>query len=255
MELTFLGTGTSTGVPVLTCSCPVCLSADPRDARLRVSVWIKTQNKSIVIDTGPDFRQQAFRAHILDIDAVLFTHEHRDHTAGLDDIRPYNYLKGKKNIPIYAQPRVMQQLKNEFYYALGDSKYPGVPLLIPHEITEDSFLIGDAVKIIPIPVKHLNLDILGYRIGDFSYITDANFLSEESIEICKGSEVLVLNALQSEPHVSHFKLSEAIEMAQKIGAKKTYFTHIGHKMGLFNEIEALLPDNIHLAYDGLKIKI
>jgi phosphoribosyl 1,2-cyclic phosphate phosphodiesterase len=252
MQVTFLGTGTSTGVPVLTCTCEVCSSADFRDQRLRVSVYIQVEDLHLVIDTGPDFRQQAFRANIQDLDAILFTHEHRDHTGGLDDVRPYNYLKGKKSCHIYGQERVINQLKAEYYYAFGDKIYPGVPLIEANIIHEDIFEIK-GVKIQAIPVKHHLLDILGFRIGDFSYITDANHIDQTEIEKLKGSKYLVLNALQPDPHISHYTLEQAIAVAQEIGAEKTFFTHIGHKMGLHNVVEASLPRNIHLAYDGQKL--
>lgn len=254
MQVTFLGTGTSSGVPVLTCTCDVCKSADFRDTRLRVSVHIQIDNLNLVIDTGPDFRQQAFRANIQDLDAVLFTHEHRDHTGGLDDIRPYNYMKGPKACHIYGQERVINQLKSEYYYAFGDNRYPGVPLLEAHIVDNDPFEIKGQ-KITPIQVKHHKLDILGYRIGDFSYVTDANALAETEIEKLRGSKYLVLNALQYESHISHFTVDEAVEMAQKIGAEKTYFTHMGHKIGLHASVDNHLPDNIRLAYDGLKLTL
>ncbi len=254
MQVTFLGTGTSSGVPVLTCTCDVCQSADFRDSRLRVSVYIQIDDAHIVIDTGPDFRQQAFRANIQNLDAVLFTHEHRDHTGGLDDVRPYNYMKGSKACHIYGQERVINQLKSEYYYAFGDNRYPGVPLLEPHIIDNTEFEIK-GVKIIPIQIQHHKLDILGYRIGDFSYITDANAIDDTEIEKLKGSKYLVLNALQYEPHISHFTVEEAIVMARKIGAEKTYFTHMGHKIGLHAAVESKFPQNIFLAYDGLKLKL
>jgi phosphoribosyl 1,2-cyclic phosphate phosphodiesterase len=254
MQVTFLGTGTSSGVPVLTCSCDVCTSADFRDNRLRVSVYIQVENLNLIIDTGPDFRQQAFRANIQDIDAVLYTHEHRDHTAGLDDIRPYNYMKGPKACHIYAQERVINQLKSEYYYAFGDNRYPGVPLLDAHVINTETVEIK-GVQIQAIQIQHHKLDILGYRIGDFSYITDANHITDAEIEKLKGSKYLVLNALQYEPHISHFTVEEAIEVAQKIGAEKTFFTHIGHRIGLHTAVEASLPENIFLAYDGLKLTL
>jgi phosphoribosyl 1,2-cyclic phosphate phosphodiesterase len=254
MQVTFLGTGTSSGVPVLTCKCDVCSSVDFRDNRLRVSVYIQVEKLNLLIDTGPDFRQQAFRANIQDVDAVLFTHEHRDHTAGLDDIRPYNYLNEPKTCNIYAQERVINQLKSEYYYALGENRYPGVPRIEPHVISSEFFEINNT-KIQTIQIQHHKLPILGYRIGDFSYVTDANHIADSEIEKLKGSKYLVLNALQPEPHISHFTLAEAIEVAQKIGAEKTYFTHIGHKMGLHAAVEATLPPNIFLAYDGLKLSL
>lgn len=254
MQITLLGTGTSSGVPVLTCRCPVCTSLDYRDKRLRVSIHIAVQGKNFVIDTGPDFRQQALRERIDSLDAVIFTHEHKDHTAGLDDIRPYNYLQGIKEMAIYAHPRVLNQLKREYHYAFEENKYPGVPLLQTVEIDAEPFAI-EGVVFTPIRVMHHRLPVLGFRIGNFTYITDANFISEEELEKAKGSEVLVLNALQHTPHISHFTLSEAIEIAQKIGAKTTYFTHISHKLGLHREVEQTLPDGMFLGYDGQRISL
>ncbi len=254
MQITFLGTGTSGGIPVLTCGCEVCKSLDFRDKRLRTSIHISINEKSYVIDTGPDFRQQALRENIKKLDAVIFTHEHKDHTAGLDDIRPYNYLNGKKYLKIFGQVRVLDQLKKEFHYAFKEDAYPGVPLLETEIITNEPFQIDETV-FTPISVLHYKLPIFGYRVNDFTYITDANFISDIEIEKIKGSEVLVLNALQISKHISHFNLEEAIEMALRIGAKKTYFTHISHKLGLHSQIEKSLPKNIFLAYDGLKISV
>jgi phosphoribosyl 1,2-cyclic phosphate phosphodiesterase len=255
MNVTFLGTGTSGGVPVLTCGCEVCNSLDYRDKRLRVSVWIEVENKSFVIDTGPDFRQQALRERISRIDGIIYTHEHKDHTAGLDDIRPYNYLHGIHHLDIYGHPRVLDQLKREFAYAFEEQKYPGVPLINVHEIEgHQAFKIKDEI-FTPIEVFHHRLPVLGFRIQDFTYITDVNSISDQELEKVYGSKVLVLGALQRQKHISHFTLDEAIEVAQKVNADMTYFTHISHKMGLHSEVEKELPPNIRLAYDGLKLKI
>lgn len=257
MQVTFLGTGTSAGVPVLTCRCEVCNSLDFRDKRLRVSVWIEVNGKSFIIDTGPDFRQQALRERISQLDAIIYTHEHKDHTAGLDDVRPFNYLNGIRHINLYAHQRVLNQLKREFAYAFEDIKYPGVPLLNLQEIAADvSQPINiEGVEFIPIEVMHHRLPVLGFRVGDFTYITDVNYISEKEMEKIYGTQVLVLGALQREPHISHFSLSQAIAVAQKINAPTTYFTHISHKMGLHTDVEKELPPNIRLAYDGLKIKL
>ena len=255
MNVTFLGTGTSGGVPVLTCGCEVCNSLDYRDKRLRVSVWIEVENKSFVIDTGPDFRQQALRERIPRIDGIIYTHEHKDHTAGLDDIRPYNYLHGIHHLDIYGHPRVLAQLKREFAYAFEEQKYPGVPLINVHEIeAHQVFKIKEEI-FTPIEVLHHRLPVLGFRIQDFTYITDVNSISDQELEKVYGSKVLVLGALQRQKHISHFTLHEAIEVAQKVNADMTYFTHISHKMGLHSEVEKELPPNIRLAYDGLKVKI
>jgi phosphoribosyl 1,2-cyclic phosphate phosphodiesterase len=254
MQVTFLGTGTSGGIPVLTCRCEICNSLDYRDKRLRVSVWIEVENKSFVIDTGPDFRQQALRERIPSIDGILYTHEHKDHTAGLDDIRPYNYLHGIQHLDLYAYPRVLNQLKREFAYAFEEQKYPGVPLLNLQEINSQPFTIKE-VLFTPIEVLHHRLPVLGFRVKDFTYITDVNFISEQELEKVYGTKVLVLGALQRQKHISHFTLDEAIAVAQKVNAEMTYLTHISHKMGLHSEVEKELPPNIRLAYDGLKVKL
>lgn len=253
MKITFLGTGTSQGIPVIGCKCVVCQSADKKDQRLRVSVWVKTADKSIVIDSGPDFRYQMLRAGVDDLDAILYTHEHKDHVAGLDDIRPYNYIL-KKRIDIYATERVQEALRREFQYIFADIKYHGLPQINLHTITDEPFAIG-ANTIVPFEVMHYKLPILGYRIGDFTYITDAKTISEASLEKIKGTKVLVLNALQKEDHISHLTFSEAIELANKVGAEMTYFTHISHNLGLHAEVSKELPAHIKLAYDGLTIEL
>lgn len=250
MKITFLGTGTSQGVPVIGCSCVVCNSADERDKRLRVSVWVQTNDRSIVIDSGPDFRYQMLRAGVNDLDAIIYSHEHKDHIAGLDDIRPYNYIL-KKRINIYADERVQGALKREFQYIFSEVKYHGLPQINVHTIdAEHNFNIGQT-EIIPIEVMHYKLPILGFRIGDFTYITDAKTISEESLAKVRGTKVLVLNALQKEPHISHLTLDEAINMANNIGAEQTYFTHISHNLGLHADIQKELPEGIKLAFDGL----
>lgn len=254
VKVTFLGTGTSQGVPVIACECTVCRSVNPKDKRLRTSVLVETSHANIVIDTGPDFRLQMLRAGVKKLDAVLFTHEHKDHTAGLDDIRPFNFLQ-KKNIPLYGTTKVLNQLKSEFAYIFAEKRYPGIPQVELYEITKEHSFEVNGLKIIPIEVFHYRLPVLGYRIGNFTYITDANYISSEEMQKIYGSKVLVLNALQKEPHISHFNLEQAIEVAQHIGAEQTYFTHISHKMGLYDEITQILPENIFLAYDGLTLEV
>jgi phosphoribosyl 1,2-cyclic phosphate phosphodiesterase len=255
VRITFLGTGTSSGVPVLTCGCEVCRSVDYRDKRLRSSILIQSQSTSLVIDTGPDFRQQMLRVNPPKLDAVFYTHEHKDHTAGLDDIRPYNYLSGKKvHVPLYGRESVLNQIKEEFKYVFENNPYPGIPLVTTHAISEDSITIGD-IEIQPIEVLHHKLPVFGFRVGDFTYITDANFISESSKGIIKGSKILVLNALQRTPHISHFTLNEAVAMAEELGADTTYFTHISHKLGLHMEVEKELPMHIRLAFDGLSFYV
>lgn len=252
MKVTFLGTGTSQGVPVIGCPCEVCQSLDYRDKRLRSSIHIQVDDLSLVIDTGPDFRQQMLRERINRLDAVLFTHSHKDHIAGLDDVRAYNYLQ-KIDMPVYGNADVLAQLKTEFYYAFEKNKYPGIPQLKLHEITEP-FSIG-AVKILPLPVLHYQLPVLGFRINNFSYITDANQIPEQTLELLKGTHTLVLNALQREKHLSHFNLEEALAMAARIGANQTYFIHISHKLGLHKIVQRELPNSVALAYDGLSIEV
>lgn len=254
MIVTFLGTGTSQGVPVIACKCEVCKSTDKKDNRLRTSILIETNDKTIVVDSGPDFRYQLLREKVEDLDAVLFTHEHKDHIAGLDDIRPFNYLL-KKVIDVYATERVQTALKREFYYIFAETKYHGLPKINLHTVNNgENFRIGDT-EIIPLEVMHHLLPITGYRLNDFTYITDAKTISNSSFEKIRGTKILVINALQNEPHISHFTLTEAIDFAQKVGAETTYLTHISHNLGLHAVVEKDLPANIRLAYDGLKIEL
>ena len=253
MKITFLGTGTSQGIPVIGCGCKVCLSSNPKDKRLRVSVLVETDDKTIVIDSGPDFRYQMLRAGVKDLDAILFTHEHKDHVAGLDDIRPFNYLLHKK-IDVYATPRVQDALKREFSYIFSEIKYLGIPQINLNTVTEAQFDVGETT-VIPIEVLHYKLPVTGYRFKDFTYITDAKTVTKESIEKIKGTKVLVINALQIDPHISHFTLSEAIDFANLIGADTTYFTHMSHNLGLHDVIDKELPSHIKLAYDGLSFEL
>jgi len=253
MKVTFLGTGTSQGIPVIACSCVVCLSKNSKDKRLRTSIMIEDKGRVIVIDSGPDFRQQMLRENVQQLDAVVFTHEHKDHIAGLDDVRAFNY-KQKRDMDIYATPEVQTALIREFHYAFAEYKYPGVPQLDLHTIDDDIFNIG-GVKIQPINVWHHKMPVKSFRIGDFTYITDANRIEEEELEKIKGSEVVVINALRKESHISHFTLEEAISILEKIKPKKAYLTHISHLLGLHEEVEKELPDYIQIAYDGLTITI
>ena len=254
MRITFLGTGTSQGIPVIGSDHPVCLSTDPRDKRLRVSVLVEWDNYTYVIDCGPDFRYQMLREGVNKLDGVLLTHEHSDHTAGLDDIRPFYFRQG--DIPFYAHQRVFDALYERFGYIFETrNKYPGAPTLSEVAIDKlQTFSLG-GLTVQPIEVQHADLPVLGYRIGDFTYLTDVKTITPEEVQKAKGSRILVLNALREEPHYSHLNLSEAIDLAREIGAGQTYFTHISHLMGFHRDVDARLPDNIHLAYDGLKLEI
>ena len=253
MKVTFLGTGTSQGVPVIACSCAVCQSNDPRDKRLRTSIHIQHGNSSFVIDSGPDFRQQMLRAEIKNLTALIFTHEHKDHVAGMDDIRAFNYVLQKK-IDIYATLRVQEALVREFPYVFHDFKYPGVPEVNMITIDEHPFII-EGVEFIPIEVLHYKLPVNAYRFGDFTYITDANFISEKEKEKIKGSRIVVINALRREKHVSHFNLQEALELIKELQPEKAYLTHISHQLGKHSDVEQELPPNVFLAYDGFEIEM
>jgi phosphoribosyl 1,2-cyclic phosphate phosphodiesterase len=253
LRVTFLGTGTSQGVPVIACGCEVCTSADPRDKRLRTSILIEGEGKVVVIDSGPDFRYQMLRANVQRLDAIVFTHEHKDHVAGLDDIRAFNY-KQDGPIDVYATTRVQQGLKREFFYIFEEFKYPGIPQLNLHTIDHEPFNIGK-IKFIPIEVMHYKLPVLGFRINDFTYITDAKTVSEQEKEKIRGSKILVINALQKQQHISHFTFDEAIAFAEDIGAEQTYFTHISHRLGKHADISAILPPNVALGFDGLTLEI
>ncbi|RZA02235.1 MAG: MBL fold metallo-hydrolase [Sphingobacteriaceae bacterium] len=252
MTITFLGTGTSQGVPVIACGCEVCTSTDSRDKRLRSSILVEG-DKTVVIDSGPDFRYQMLRANVQHLDALVFTHEHKDHVAGMDDIRAFNY-KQNSPIDVWAEERVQAAIKKEFHYIFTDFKYPGIPQVNLNTITNEPFLIGD-IKFTPIEVMHYKLPVKGFRINDFTYITDAKTVSESEKQLIKGSNILVINALQKQTHISHFTLDEAIAFAQEIGAERTYFTHISHRLGKHEDISKDLPLGIELAYDGLQLEI
>lgn len=253
MKVTFLGTGTSQGVPVIGCECEVCRSIDFRDKRLRSSIYIETGDLNLVIDTGPDFRQQMLREGIKKLDAVAFTHEHKDHTAGLDDIRSFNFLQ-KRDMPLYAREQVIDQLKREYAYIFADHKYPGVPQVNTITIDNAPFHINNT-EIIPVEVMHYKLPVLGFRIADFTYITDAKTVTEEERKKIRGSKVLVINALQVGTHISHMTLEEALAFADDMGAEHTYLTHISHKLGRHGAVSETLPDHVSIAHDGLKISL
>ncbi len=254
MKITFLGTGTSQGVPVIACECDVCKSKNKFDKRLRSSVLININGKNIVIDAGPDFRQQMLNAEIKKIEAILLTHEHKDHVAGLDDVRALNYIE-KKAADIYAEKRVISCLKkHEFHYAFKEKKYPGVAQMNLIEISEKEFYIGK-IKVLPIRGLHYKLPILGFRIADFTYITDMNFISDKEIEKIKNCKVFVISAVRKEKHFSHFNLEEALAVIEKVKPETAYITHISHLMGLHDEISKELPENVFFAYDNLKFQL
>ena len=251
MQITFLGTGTSQGVPIIACPCNVCASSDSKDKRLRTSMLVEVNGKTFVIDTGPDFRQQMLRENVKQMDAIIFTHEHKDHTAGFDDIRAFNFIN-KKKMEVYASDRVQEAIKREYPYIFNGSNYPGIPEVNLH-LLENKRTTIEGVEILPIEVLHYKLPVFGFRIGDFSYITDANYISDIEKGKLKNSKVLVLNALRRETHISHFTLEQAIELVKELKPEKAYFTHISHQLGLHAEVQKELPVNIELAYDGLKI--
>ena len=254
LKVTFLGTGTSQGVPVIGSKHPVCLSANPKDKRLRVSVLLSWNNFNYVIDCGPDFRQQMLSNNVKKLDGILFTHEHADHTAGIDDIRPYFFRQG--NIPIFVHERVASSLKKRFDYVFADeNRYPGAPAVELNIIKNNqAFSIGDT-SVSPIDVDHNKLQVFGFRIKDFTYLTDVKRIDAEEMNKVRGSKVLVVNALREEPHHSHFNLEEALAFVAEVKPDVAYFTHISHLLGFHDEVEKNLPDNVHLAYDNLVIEI
>ncbi|MGB0887598.1 MAG: MBL fold metallo-hydrolase [Vicingaceae bacterium] len=253
MKITFLGTGTSQGVPVIACDCEVCLSKNEKDKRLRSSILIEEKGQTIVIDTGPDFRQQMLRENVQQLDAVVFTHEHKDHIAGLDDVRAFNF-KQKKDMEVYATAETQVALKREFYYAFLENPYPGVPKLNLNTIDTAPFNIGE-VELTPINVWHYKMPVKAFRINDFTYITDANRIEAEELEKIRGSEVIVINALRKSDHISHFNLAQAIELLQELKPKKAYLTHISHYLGLHDEVQKELPNFIQIAHDGLVLEV
>ncbi len=255
MKITILGSGTSQGVPIITCDCEVCRSNDPKDKRLRTSVLIETDETTICIDAGPDFRYQMIRANVTKLDAILISHEHKDHIGGLDDVRPFIF-KQQKPMTVYASKEAQKEIKLEYSYAFAkqDERYPGVPVFDLREINSHSIKINE-LTIEPIKLKHYILTSYAFRIGNFAYVTDLSELSPKGYNKLKGVEYLIIEALRHEPHYSHICLKEAIDIAQRVGAKKVWFTHISHDMGKAADINPSLPENMMLAYDGLEIII
>ncbi|MBK9477872.1 MAG: MBL fold metallo-hydrolase [Bacteroidetes bacterium] len=253
MKITFLGTGTSQGVPLIACTCEVCTSEDSRDKRLRTSILLEFNDIAIVVDTGPDFRQQMLREKVKRLDAVLFTHEHKDHIAGLDDIRAFNFIL-KRKIDVYASDRVQDAIRREFAYIFSDTKYPGIPEIELHTIQNKPFEI-QGIPIIPIEVLHYKLSVFAFRFGDFVYITDANAISQQEKKKIMGCKILVINALRRQAHVSHFTLQEALDLIAELKPEKAYLTHISHQLGKHSNIEKELPSGVFQAYDGLQIQL
>lgn len=254
MKVTFLGTGTSQGVPVIVCDCEVCSSIDPRDARLRTSIMINVAGKNVVIDSGPDFRQQMLRERVKEISGIVFTHEHKDHIAGLDEVRAFNYFN-KWRAQVYCNAQVEAAIRREYAYVFAEVRYPGIPEIDINPINSNDIFDVAGITFQPIEVMHMFMKVLGFRIGDFTYITDANYISDEEKMKIKGSRILVLNALRQQKHPSHFNLEEAISLANELGAETTYLTHISHQLGLHSAIEKTLPSNVKLAFDGLQIEV
>jgi phosphoribosyl 1,2-cyclic phosphate phosphodiesterase len=251
VKITFLGTGTSQGVPVIACECPTCMSTDPHDNRLRTSLLLETDGVTLLFDAGPDFRQQMLREKVRKLDAILITHEHKDHIAGMDDLRAFNY-KSQDAVDIYAEERVQKAIKREFSYVFSEYQYPGIPRMRLNDIPDYSFTVKGIV-ITPVRVRHMNMEIYGFRIGDFAYITDANYIPEQSKEKLFGVKYLVINALRKEKHISHFSLREAIDFIREISPRKAFLTHISHQMGLHKDVSDELPPGIMLGYDGLSL--
>jgi len=253
LKITFLGTGTSQGIPVIGSNHPVCLSPDPRDKRLRVSVLVEWDNYTYVIDCGPDFRQQMLNANVSKIDGILFTHEHADHTMGLDDIRPFFFRQG--DITLYAHERVFKALKQRFDYIFtNEAKYPGVPSVTPIVLKNEAFMLGN-IEVMPVDGLHYKLQVFGFRFQKFAYLTDMKTVSDREIKKLQHLDALVINALREEPHMSHFNLDEALHFIEQVQPKRAYLTHISHHMGFHEEVQHKLPENVFLAYDNLQITI
>lgn len=253
LTITFLGTGTSSGVPMIACECHVCTSPDKKDNRLRSSIMVQSAHTTLVVDSTPDFRCQMLREKVKELDAVLFTHPHKDHIAGLDDVRAFNYFQ-EQAMAVYANPMTIDALMREFAYAFADKKYPGIPNIELNTISLEPFSIGD-IPILPIEVWHMKMPVYAFRFGDFTYITDANRIEESEKQKIRGSKILVVNALRRERHISHYSLDEAIALVQELQIPEAYLTHISHQLGRHEEVEKTLPAGIHLAYDGMRLQV
>lgn len=255
MKVTVLGSGTSQGVPVIACQCEVCLSSDPKDKRLRASVMIEHDGMNYCIDSGPDFRQQMLTNDVKSLEGILYTHEHKDHIAGMDDVRAFNFLQ-QRPMDLYCNTQVEEALRREFHYVFLQDGYPGIPKVTINRISADApFLLKNGLEVQPIEVLHYKMPVLGFRINNFTYITDAKTISEKEKEKVKGTEVLIINALRLEPHLSHFNLEEALQFIAEINPSKAYITHISHLFGTHQQITDQLPDNVYVAYDGLTIEL
>ncbi len=254
MKITVLGSGTSQGIPVIACDCDVCASNFLEDKRLRCSVLVETDGFNFVIDTGPDFRQQMLQHQVKRLDAVLFTHEHKDHIAGLDDVRAFNF-KSQQDMEIFCSAQVESALKREFHYCFSEDKYPGIPMLHLNRIENKPFQLSNKLEIEPILVHHYKMPVFGFRLGDFAYITDSKTIATEEIKKLHGVKVLMVNALRKEPHISHFNLEEALTFIEQVKPEKAYLTHISHLFGTHKEIQAELPDGVFVAYDGLQLDV
>lgn len=254
IKITILGSGTSQGVPVIACDCHVCNSNKAKDKRLRSSIMITLGNENYVIDSGPDFRQQMLNNKVKSLKGIIFTHEHKDHVAGLDDVRAFNYRE-KRDMEVFCSGQVSEALKREFQYVFSENKYPGIPRIKLNIIENKIFELPCRNKITPILVMHYKMPVFGYRIGNFTYITDAKTVSDQEIEKIKGTEILIVNALHQSEHISHFNLNEALDFISKVSPKKAYLTHISHLFGTHEEIEKLLPDNVYPAFDGMQLEL
>lgn len=254
MKITILGSGTSQGVPIIACDCDVCHSEDSKDKRLRCSIMITDNEQNFVIDTGPDFRQQMLRQNVKTLRAIIFTHEHKDHLAGMDDVRAFNYRE-QRDMEVFCSEHVETAIRREFHYIFSENKYPGIPSINIHRVKNEPFQLPDGPTLTPIEVMHYKMPVFGYRIGDFTYITDAKTISESETEKVKGTKILIVNALHRSEHISHFNLKEALDFIDIVKPERAYLTHISHLFGQHKEIEASLPDNVFVAYDGMEIHI